>query len=185
MSFPSAPKNLPVLSSPIETNNEQQLIFNAAKNKAFDNLFFILCDSWTKDSQLKQIKPDLSDSMKELWQNVCSEFENTSPEARKSSNPQLFYRFNTGPLVNYDLLDGEDITPPTNSLGKTVKFTPSTVLSQNCNDFRQYVQKQIYLPTGLILLCFISKDRKSKRIDWQYNMIITRDTKNLTDSIWD
>ena len=184
MSFPSPPKNLPVLESPSETKNEQQLIFNAAKNKAFDNLFFILCDSWIKDSSIK-IKPDLSDSMKELWQTACIEFEDTSPETRKSPNPQLFYRFNTCPLVNYDLLDGEDITPPTNSLGKTVKFTPSTVLSQNCNDFRQYIQKQIYLPTGLILLSFISTDRKGKRIDWQYNMIITRNTKNPIKTTWD
>jgi len=184
MSFPSAPKNLPVLESPIETKNEQQLIFNAAKNKAFDNLFFILCDSWIKDSSIK-IKPDLSDSMKELWQTACIEFENTLPEKQKSPNPQMFYRFNTSHLLNHDLLEGEDITPPTNSHGKTVTFTPSTILSQNSNDFRQYIQKQIYLPTGLILLSFISTDRKGKRIDWQYNMIITRNTKNPIKTTWD
>jgi hypothetical protein len=183
MSFPSAPKNLPVLSS-TETNNEQQIIFDTAKNKAFDNLFFILCDSWIKDSSIK-IKPDLSDSMKELWQTACIEFENTLPEKQKSPNPQMFYRFNTSHLLNHDLLEGEDITPPTNSHGKTVTFTPSTILSQNSNDFRQYIQKQIYLPTGLILLSFISTDRKGKRIDWQYNMIITRDTKNPIKTTWD
>jgi hypothetical protein len=184
MSFPSAPKNLPVLSS-TETNNEQQIIFDTAKNKAFDNLFFILCDSWIKDSSIK-IKPDLSDSMKELWQTACIEFENTLPEKQKSPNPQMFYRFNTSHLLNHDLLEGEDITPPTNSHGKTVTFTPSTILSQNSNDFRQYIQKQIYLPTGLILLSFISTDRKGKRIDWQYNMIITRDTKfDGKNTTWD
>ena len=176
--FPSAPKNLPPLQEdPVKSvPDDNQLKFNKALDKACDCLFFELARGLAGGFPHKgQEQQTLIDQ----WQNCVCLHEATPPDTRKQ-NPQLYYRFYAGD--NNDLLDGpagKEIDIPLNKAGKPIKFTPGTILSKNCDYFRQYVKDQGYIPPGLVLLVFRQKQ------DWTYTIIITRDKNGPSESGWD
>ena len=177
--FPTAPKNIPA-SSPAKkeksANDENQKKFDDALHKAFDILFYQIAHSISAGDTRVQ---DGEHPLMHVWQDKVCEHEATPPESRHP-HPQLYLRYDVGDHT--DLLNGPagaEIEIPHNKKGDPIKFTASTVLSKNCNDFRQYVKDQGYLPDGLCLLVFRQKK------PWTYTIVITRDNKGPTQSVWD
>ena len=177
--FPSAPKNIPTLSPSQKDQSvidENQLKFDNALNRAFDILFYQI--SHNMSNMDKRVKAD-EHPLKYVWQDTVSEHDATSPDTRKI-HPQLYLRYYAGDHT--DLLTGpagSEIEIPLNKKGDPIKFTASTILSKNCNDFRHYVKNQGYLPDGLCLLVFRQKH------PWTYTIVITRDNKGPSQSDWD
>jgi len=176
--FPSAPLNplLPHEDHKKSPPDEKQELFNKALDKACDCLFFELARGLAGGFPHKgQEQQTLIDQ----WQNCVALHDATPPNTRKQ-NPQLYYRFYAGD--HYNLLDGpagKEIDIPLNKAGKPIKFTPSTLLSKNCDYLRQYVKDKGYIPPGLCLLVFRQKQ------DWTYSIIITRDKNGPSLSDWD
>tara|TARA_B110000114_G_C15084623_1_gene395554 strand:+ start:1301 stop:1849 length:549 start_codon:yes stop_codon:yes gene_type:complete len=177
--FPTAPKNAQSPSllekgkSPV---NENQVKFDNALHKAFDILFYQISQSISEwDKRVK----DGEHPIMHVWQDKVSEHDATPPETRKT-HPQLYLQYYAGDHI--DLLTGPagaEIEIPLNKADKPIKFTASTVLSKNCNNFREYVKAQGYLPDGLCLLVFRQKK------NWTYSIVITRDTKGPAKCVWD
>ena len=156
--------------------DENQVKFDNALQKAFDILFYQFAQSISSGDTRVQ---DGEHPLMHVWQDKVSEHDATSPESRHS-HPQLYLRYYAGDHT--DLLTGpagHEIEIPLNKKGEPIKFTASTILSKNCNDFRQYVKDQGYLPEGICLLVFRQKQ------NWTYSVIITRDNKGPAQCVWD
>ena len=173
--FPSPPKNL-LPSSQEELQipmDQKQLKFKKALHRAFDILFYQI------SQQLSHKRNPDPETLISLWQDKVSEYDATHPDTRKK-HPQLYLRFYAGDHI--DLLSGpagDEIDIPLNHHGKPIKFTASTILSKNSNDFRQYLNKQGYLPDGICLLIFRQKQ------NWTYSIVLTRDNNGPPLSDWD
>ena len=176
--FPTAPKNIPT-PSPSEknksANDENQKKFEDALHKAFDILFYHIAyhisDGYNHIPHENLLIPAWKDT-------VC--LHDATPPEKRHPHPQLYLRYDAGDHT--DLLNGPagaEIEIPHNKKGDPIKFTASTVLSKNCNDFRQYVKDQKYLPDGLCLLVFRQKK------PWTYTILITRDNKGPPQCDWD
>tara|TARA_B110000483_G_C18162417_1_gene529850 strand:+ start:1283 stop:1831 length:549 start_codon:yes stop_codon:yes gene_type:complete len=177
--FPTTPKNI-LTSSPPEKEksviDENQVKFHNALNKAFDILFYQMSHNMSNGD--KRVK-DGEHPLKHVWQDKVCEHETTPLESRKI-HPQLYLRWCVGDHT--DLLNGPagaEIEIPLNKKSEPIKFTASTILSKNCNDFRQYIKDQGYLPEGLCLLVFRQKH------PWTYSIVITRDNKGPAKCEWD
>jgi len=176
--FPTAPKNaiLSVSDDNDKSVDENQEKFDNALHKAFDILFYQI--SYTMSAGDYRVKEG-QHPLTHIWQDRVCEYESTPPETRKI-HPQLYLRYNAGD--HNDLLtgpSGSEIEIPLNKVGKPIKFTASTVLSKNCNDFREYVKTKGYLPDGLCLLVFRQKQ------NWTYSIVVTRDNKGPSKCEWD
>ena len=156
--------------------DENQVKFDNALEKAFAILFYQMAVRISdKDKRVKKGEHPLM----HVWQDKVCEYEATPPETR-SGHPQLYLRYDAG--NHTDLLNGPagaEIEIPLNKKNEPIKFTASTILSKNCNDFRQYVKDQGYLPEGICLLVFRQKQ------NWTYSVIITRDNKGPAQCVWD
>ena len=176
--FPTAPKNIPAPSPEKDKSviDENQVKFDNALNRAFDILFYQMAVRISdKDKRVKEGEHPLM----HVWQDRVCEHDATPFESRKT-HPQLYLRYDAG--NHTDLLTGPagaEIEIPLNKTGNPIKFTASTILSKNCNDFRQYVKDQGFLPDGICLLVFRQKQ------PWTYSIVITRDNKGPAQSDWD
>ena len=178
--FPTAPLNNTLLPESLKEEqplpDPNQLKFIMAKERAMQILFHNIAMSMgARDTDVKKGENPLP----VLWKKTVCEWENIHPSQRHP-HPQLYYRLYTGDHKN--LLDGPvgtEIDIPLNKKGDPILFTPSTILSQNCTDFRQYVKDQGYLPEGLCLLVFRQKQ------NWTYSIVITRDKNGPAQCDWD
>lgn len=176
--FPQPPKNFPSIPSHNIPIDDNQFKFDNALHRAFDILFYQISLSITGLSHDKSTD-HIQNQLILLWQNKVAEYNATHPDSRKN-HPQLYLRYHVGDHL--DLLTGpagDEIDIPLNNAGLPIKFTPSTILSKNSKNFRQYLNDKTYLPHGLTLLIFRQKQ------DWTYSIIITRDNNGPSLSDWD
>lgn len=202
MPFPAAPKNSVSLSTlpSISSKSKEDIAaekqrnadkWNAALTEGMEQAALLVFQALANTSDGGSA---LEDTIKTLWDECVSEFEDTEPANRKGTSPQFMRRYDFSRDSRLKLLDGSDVPNPTKfnkETGKTVEvpITLGMMLSWKDPDGGDFTRPgerlrttmSNWLPMGKSVLIFPVRTKDKKMIPYKFDIKIV-DDGNLGDT---